>query len=136
MRWLISMIMILLVAAIPLRAQDNASSGVELTITRQIEAFQADDLATAFSIASPGIQQMFGSPQKFGIMVQRGFPMVWRPSDYQFLALTQEAGQSVQRVLVTDTVGVKHVLEYRLSQTDGGWQINSVVILPAVEASV
>ena len=54
-------------------------------ISEQIDALRADDFATAFTFASPGIQRMFGSPARFGAMVREGYPMVRRPRDVRFL---------------------------------------------------
>ena len=62
--------------ALPALSQSEASSGIEATINRQIEAFQADDFATAFTFASPTIQGMFGTSDRFGAVVRQGYPMV------------------------------------------------------------
>ena len=56
---------LLSVLALPALAQGDASRGIEATINRQIEAFQVDDFATAFTFASPSIQGMFGTSFEF-----------------------------------------------------------------------
>lgn len=95
-------------------------------ISSQIEAFQSDDFSTAFTFASPSIQLMFRTPDNFGRMVSQGFPMVWRPSDVEYLGLRQDRGALVQRIQVTDSDGRLHVLDYFMVETADGWKINGV----------
>ena len=107
-------------------AQDTEIQDV---IGSQIEAFQADDFATAFTFASPSIQHIFRTPDVFGKMVTQGYPMVWRPSEVQFLDLQDQDGALWQRVLITDQDGVAHVLAYRMQATQNGWKISGVQLL-------
>ncbi len=83
----------------------------------------------AFTFASPSIQGMFGTSDRFGDMVRRGYPMVWRPSEVQFLDLDNRGGLLFQRVMVRDAEGGVHFLEYQMVQVDGSWRINGVMIL-------
>ena len=107
----------------------NAQEGpIRDVISAQIKAFEADDFDRAFSYASPTIQQIFGDADRFGVMVQRGFPMVWRPADVQFLALETRDGQLLQDVLIRDKAGASHVLEYEMLAGESGWKINGVRI--------
>ncbi|WP_204113084.1 DUF4864 domain-containing protein [Shimia biformata] len=108
-------------------AQDAEIRGV---ISSQIAAFQADDAATAFSFASPGIQGVFGSADRFVTMVQRGYPMVWRPEELRFLELREIGGVHWQKVLIRDRAGQLHVLDYQMIPGVAGWKINAVQILP------
>ena len=57
------------------RAED-AAGAIRQVISDQIAAFQADDFATAFTFASPGIRAIFGTPGRFGAMVRGGYPMI------------------------------------------------------------
>ncbi len=98
-------------------------------IANQIEAFRADDFDTAFTFASPAIQGMFGTADRFGQMVRQGYPMVWRPADVRFGGLTARAGALYQSVLITDTKGTIHLLEYEMISTPDGWEINGVRLL-------
>lgn len=100
-------------------------------IQSQIEAFQADDFATAFTFAAPGIKRMFGSPDRFGMMVQQGYPMVWRPGRVDYLDLREGPAGPVQRVMITDQAGRTHLLDYYMSPSDDGWQISGVQLLQA-----
>jgi hypothetical protein len=114
--------------ALPAAAQE---APIQETIQRQIEAFQADDFARAFTFASPTIKGMFGTPENFGAMVKNGYPMVYRPADVQMMELREVAGNLWQRVRITDQAGAGWYLDYMMVETAEGWQINAVQILPA-----
>lgn len=121
-----------LFATLPVAAlsQEARVPGIETTIQNQFNAFLQDDVATAFTYASPNIKGMFGTPEQFGRMVQQGYPMVWRPADVRFLELRNIAGNLWQRVMVTDQSGAVHMLDYQMIETAEGWQINGVQLLP------
>lgn len=114
-------------------AQDVVPSepDIEATIGAQIDAFQIDDFAKAFTFASPNIQGMFGSSDRFGLMVQNGYPMVWRPGEVQYLELRDVAGALWQRVMIRDRLGGVHMLDYQMIETADGWRINGVQLLRA-----
>ena len=105
--------------------------GIEATIGAQIEAFLVDDFETAFTLASPNIQGMFGTHERFGQMVQNGYPMVWRPGDVEYLDLREVNGALWQRVMIRDRLGGVHMLDYQMIQNDGDWRINGVQLLRA-----
>ncbi len=105
------------------------SDEIEANISAQIQAFKADDFATAFTFASPNIQRMFGDPDNFGVMVRRGYPMVWRPAEVRFLELREVAGNLWQKVMITDGDGRVHLLDYQMIQQEGLWKINGVQLL-------
>lgn len=107
---------------------------IEGVIQRQIEAFLADDFATAFTFASPAIKGIFGTPERFGQMVRQGYPMVWRPAEVRYLALREVAGALWQRVMIVDQAGSLHLLDYQMVPAGAGWQINGVQILRAAGA--
>ena len=120
-----------LLLALPMRAEEPRNPAIEGVIQSQIEAFLADDFETAFTFASPNIQGLFGTPERFGMMVRQGYPMVWRPADVQYLELAEIGGQVWQRVMITDQAGAVHMLGYQMIETGDGWQINGVRILQA-----
>ena len=109
----------------------SSNSAIESVISQQIEAFRADDFATAFTFASPNIRNMFGTPDNFGVMVRRGYPMVWRPGQLEFLELRDEQGLLWQKVMVRDQEGVFFVLDYQMIETPDGWRINGVYLVQA-----
>ncbi len=112
-----------LCVSLPARAQSDDITGV---IASQLEAFQADDLPRAFSFASPTIKGMFGNPENFGVMVKRGYPMVWRPADVRFGPLKFISGRILQIVFFTDFNGQVFEASYEMIETENGWQINGV----------
>ena len=104
---------------------------IQSTIESQIDAFLADDFATAFTFASPNIKTIFGTPDNFGRMVAQGYPMVHRPSSVRMGEWREVAGALWQRVFVTDAEGRGHVLDYQMIETPEGWKINAVQLLGA-----
>ncbi|WP_037317068.1 DUF4864 domain-containing protein [Ruegeria halocynthiae] len=102
---------------------------IEANIAAQIQAFKVDDFATAFTFASPNIQNLFRTPDNFGAMVRNGYPMVWRPADVRFLELREIAGALWQKVMITDGDGRVHILDYQMVQQENGWKINGVQLL-------
>ena len=118
---------------LPAAAQEGP---IQSTILNQIEAFRADDFATAFTFASPTIKGIFGTAENFGTMVRNGYPMVHRPADVQMLELREVAGALWQRVMITDAEGRTHVLDYQMVETAEGWQINGVQLLRSAGVGV
>ncbi|TDT74142.1 uncharacterized protein DUF4864 [Litoreibacter halocynthiae] len=110
---------------------EERSAGIENTIQSQVDAFLAEDTATAFSYASPNLKRLFGTPERFGTMVQNGYPMVWAPSEVRFLELRRQGELLFQKVLFVDKNGAPHVLEYNMMQTAQGWVIDGVQYLVA-----
>ena len=117
----------------PSLSQDRA---IEDTISSQIEAFQVDDFERAFNYASPFIQGVFGTHQRFGMMVKNGYPMVWRPAELEFLNQFEDRGFTYQNIRIRDQNGIFHALEYQMISTPDGWRINGVRFIedPALSA--
>lgn len=112
-------------------AQTSGETGIETTIQSQIDAFLADDFATAFTFASPNIKRLFGNSRNFGAMVKRGYPMVHRPSKVEFLELRRQGPLLFQKVMLKDANGIPHFMEYNMIETENGWQIDGVELLRA-----
>ncbi|WGH80040.1 DUF4864 domain-containing protein [Jannaschia ovalis] len=115
------------------QADEGAIQGV---IDSQMEAFRADDFATAFTFAAPTIQGMFRTPDNFGMMVMQGYPMVWRPAEVEYLEAGPAGRGWEQEVLVTDAAGRLHKLLYTMVETAEGWKIAGVQLLTAPEVGV
>jgi hypothetical protein len=124
---------IAVVALRPVAAQTGPNAAIEATIRSQLDAFLADDFATAFTFASPMIRDIFGTPERFGEMVRQGYPMVWRPAEVRYLELRPVAGELWQRVMIVDQAGALHMLDYRMIPDGDGWRINGVHILRAAQ---
>jgi hypothetical protein len=130
------LISICLVAGLAMQATAESEDPIASVIGQQIEAFQADDFAGAFAFASPSIRQMFGSADNFGVMVRRGYPMVHRPAEVEFLDQIDRDGATYQTVRILDQNGTSHLLEYMMILGPDGWRINGVRFLraPAIGA--
>ncbi len=130
-------VLAVVLALLPFSAKaQSADADIRGVIQGQIDAFGANDVAKAFSFASPMIQGLFGTPQNFGRMVQNGYPMVWRPGDVRFSDLRDLGGRKVQSVLITDLRGVDYIADYEMIETPDGWQINGVSIRKATDVGV
>jgi len=105
-------------------------AAVERTIDSQLLAFLADDAATAYSFAAPGIKAIFPTKEIFMRMVREGYPPVYRPSTYSFGALTEKGGHLEQIVDIVDAEGAAWTALYTLEmQPDGSWKITSCILL-------
>ncbi|MDA7428108.1 DUF4864 domain-containing protein [Primorskyibacter aestuariivivens] len=138
MRHFLSGLVITLAFAATAMAQEvqPENKDIQSVIQGQLDAFLADDVSTAFTFAAPNIKGIFGTADNFGRMVENGYPMVWRPGDVRFLELRRFPGGLFQRVEIIDQSGQAHWLDYRMSQTENGWQISGVQILPKPDVSV
>ncbi|MCZ4258538.1 DUF4864 domain-containing protein [Sulfitobacter sp. G21635-S1] len=125
----------LMLAVMSVTGAAAQSTEIEGTINSQFEAFKADDFATAFTYATPSLQQLFQSPQNFQRMVTQGYPMVWRPAEVRYLELRERGGAMWQKVQITDAKGFTHILDYKMEETDMGWRIGAVQILDAPGAT-
>lgn len=129
---------ILMILAMIVTAQSAFAQAAEIpnpeinaTIQGQLDAFLADDVNGAWDFASPNIQGMFQTPERFGAMVQNGYPMVWRPAEVDYLVLREVAGNLWQRVQIVDAQGIVHLLDYMMTPTASGWKISAVQLLRA-----
>ena len=119
----------------PLSAQagDPASGeAIRDTITRQLKAFQHDDWDGAFSYASPALQTVFGSPDRFRDMVLGGYRAVYRPKQVTFRDLDISGPRPVQVVFFIGPDGLAYLAAYEMErQADGSWRIASVQMIRA-----
>lgn len=131
MRHIIAAVLMTLALALPAKANED----IEKVISNQIDAFLADDFETAFTYASPMIKDIFGTPEKFGQMVRQGYPMVWRPSEVNFLSIDRRGKELWQNVMVRDAEGALYILEYQMIPGEMGWLINAVRVRKATEGT-
>ncbi|WP_416897903.1 MAG: DUF4864 domain-containing protein [Minwuia sp.] len=130
-----------LLAAMVLMAAAPAFAGpaeeIHAVIDDQIEAFRADDGDRAFSHASPGIQSKFRTPENFMEMVRTGYPQVYRPKVYEYQALEERGGLTIQEVFFFGEDGSAVVARYFMERNgDGVWKITGVDLRQAPELSV
>ncbi|MEL6335870.1 MAG: DUF4864 domain-containing protein [Pseudomonadota bacterium] len=120
----VALVAVLLAA--PLAMADDAA--IRAVIEDQIADFQKNDLDGAFSHAAPSIQGKFGSPARFGQMVQSGYPMIWRPKRYEMLGLSETVLGQRQTVLFEDQNGAFWEADYTMRLIDGTWRIAGVTL--------
>lgn len=115
----------------PAVAQTEADrTAVQGVITSQIEAFRADNAASAYSHAAPNVKAMFPSPDVFMEMVRIGYSAVYRPQSFEFGPLDQADGKWVQPVRLIGPDGQPKVALYVMEQqADGSWKIAGVHLL-------
>ena len=101
------------------------AKAVRAVIEAQLDAFQRDDAASAFSLATPGIRMTFGSAENFLAMVRGSYAVVYRPKDVIFENSRIIEGQLVQPVRLTDAEGRSWIALYPMQrQPDGSWRTN------------
>ncbi|MCB1500891.1 MAG: DUF4864 domain-containing protein [Bauldia sp.] len=94
-------------------------------ISNQIEAFQRDDGTAAYGYASPTIQGLFPTAERFMAMVRSGYPPVYRPRSVTFGTAADTPRGPEQHVFITGPDGRNWVAIYSLQQQpDGSWRIN------------
>lgn len=109
-------------AALP----DTAVTEIHDVINAQLEAFNRDDAQAAFSLASPEIQEQFGSPENFINLVREQYGPVYRSKSAEFQPPVQMEGAEgiVQPVVVTGPDNVPVLAVYMVEQqNDGAWRI-------------
>ncbi len=109
---------------------------IRAVVQAQMNALAADDADSAFSFAAPNIRKMMGNAQNFLAMVRSGYAVVHRPASVMFLKAhrlegqTNEGGEVVQAVQMTDTKGDAWLAIYRLQrQDDQTWRISGCVLV-------
>ncbi len=120
--------------ALPLGAHAQEAgdqAAIEAVIADQLSDFNERDVPGAWEHASPMIQGLFGTPENFGSMVEKGYPMVWDNSEARFMDLREEEGALHQRVIIDDAEGRPWVLDYQMIELPEGWRIDGVQVLPA-----
>ena len=122
-------LLLCLTFALPAAAQPAVTvedvAEIRAVINRQIEAFRRDDAREAFALVSPGVQQTFGTPERFLDVVRVSYRAVYRPAAVAFLGLTVMGQDAVQQVQITDRSGAVWLAYYAMQrQRDGSWRTN------------
>ena len=113
----------------------DEQTDIQNTISNQLEAFASDDFTEAFTHASPGIKDIFGSVDNFSRMVKNGYPMVWRYNNFQFLKLEETPQGYSQIVRITDKKDELFLLKYFMKNISGIWKISGVIIIETSDFS-
>ena len=108
---------------------------IQSTISDQLRAFASDNFIEAFTHASPGIKDIFGTVENFSNMVKKGYPMVWRYNNFEFLSLEETPQGYSQIVRITDQNDKLFLLKYFMKNVAGIWKISGVSIIEASDFS-
>jgi hypothetical protein len=112
-------------------ASDRAA--IRQVVEQQLQAFQRDDGAAAFGFASPNIQSMFGSAERFMDMVRGAYKPVYRPREVAFRDLQVIENEPVQPVVLVGPDGVPVLALYKMEWQDKEqvWRINGCILVPS-----
>jgi hypothetical protein len=123
-------------AASPAISRADAAA-IRKVVEAQLDAFRRDDAPSAFALASPDVQQAFGTPQRFLEVVRMAYRAVYRPARVSFLDPMVLSGDVVQQVQITDRAGGVWVAYYSMQrQDDGSWRTNGChLVQPAKSLS-
>ena len=131
-------VLAILVLLAPALAAAGDEADYQKVINDQLQAFRADDGATAYSFAAPSIKMIFPTPDVFMNMVRNGYPQVYRPRSYKFAEITSDpSGRPLQHVTIVDGNGKIWTAIYTMErQADGSWKIAGCSIVEAPGADV
>jgi hypothetical protein len=105
------------------RVTGEDAAQIRAVIHNQIDAFRRDDAQSAFALVSPGVQQAFGTPERFLETVRAAYRPVYRPASVAFLELVVMGDDVVQQVQLIDRSGAVWVAYYAMQrQKDGSWR--------------
>lgn len=104
---------------------------IRLIVEQQLEAFQRDDAAGAFALASPGIQAQFSTPEKFVAMVKSAYSAVYRPRAVIFEQVAIVDGTPSQKLFLLSPNGHLVSAHYPMEkQPSGTWRIQGCFLNP------
>jgi hypothetical protein len=122
-----------LLAAAAAAAQElgrDEVGAMQRVIDAQLQAFAQDDEQKAFSLASPGIQERFGTAATFAQMVREQYAVVYRPASRAFLRPVVEDGTVIFPVQLSDRDGRVWVALYTMQRVAGGWRVAGCQLVP------
>ena len=132
--WLMPAALALMLAALSPQAGAFTAAqekGVRAIVEAQLAALAKDDAVKAFSFAAPNVRQAVGSAAAFLAMVQRGYPVIYRPASVAFLKPEGKDDQVIQRVQMVDASGDAWLAIYSLQlQKDKTWRITGCNVVP------
>lgn len=137
-RWIVgsALVALLLATFAPAQADGTGPSAADRAAIRrvigaQLEAFKRHDAKAAFAHAAPAIQELFGTPETFMVMVQREYPPIYRPRSFTFGELEVVAGELTQHVTVVGEDGSAAAAFYLMArQGDGSWRVLGCILVP------
>jgi hypothetical protein len=120
-------------AAEELNADDVGA--MQRVIDAQLAAFSRDDEQGAFSFASPGIRERFGTAATFAAMVREQYAVVYRPASRAFLRPVVEDGTVIFPVQLSGGDGRVWVALYVMLRVGADWKIAGCQLVPRAAAA-
>ena len=118
----------------PALAADDVAAA-QSVIRSQEQAFGRGDAEAAYSHAAPAIREIFPQAETFMMMVQQGYPPVYRHRSFEFGEARVTDGHIAQRVHIVDDNGEAWEALYTLEQQpDGSLKITGCSLLKAGQA--
>ena len=125
-----SLFFIILLKAIVFADEGRAViEAVQNTISSQIDAFKKNDIEEAYTFAAPNIQAQFPNPENFGLMVRKGYPIIWKPKSFKFVNFKDLGDKCIQRVLFQSYNGSLETYDYILEKNNNLWKIAGVLTI-------
>ncbi len=121
----------------PLRLGAGDWRAIQAVIAKQMDAFRLDDGEGAFSLASPGVRQVFESADNFMEMVRAEYGAVYRPRTYRFLQPAILDGAPVQPVEVIALDGAVSIAVFSMErQRNRSWRISGCHLLESKQFAI
>lgn len=117
----------------PLSSDDVGA--MQRVIDAQIAAFARDDEQGAFSFASPGIRERFGTAATFAAMVREQYAVVYRPASRRFLRPVVEDGTVIFPVQLSGDDGRVWIALYVMLRVGHDWKIAGCQLVPGAAAA-
>jgi hypothetical protein len=129
--WLACLILAVLAAAPPLRAEDAGAVPWQDVISSQIQAFRDHDAPAAFSYAGVAFQETFPNAETFFIaIIQSGYSPIMESSSHSFGAFRLIGDTGVmQTVKFIGKNQQFYEAIYQLAREPGGWRVQGVQLM-------
>lgn len=103
---------------------------IQSVIQQQMNAFNKEDYATAYTFASGSIRRRF-SKERFEKMVRSGYPQIARSHLVSFgeVTFSEDKQAAVATVHVTGQDHITVLARYQMILEEAGWKIGGVMIL-------
>lgn len=109
---------------------DDEIASAQGIIRSQVEALVRNDGATAYTFASPALQQIFQQPDIFMAMVEKNYAPIHRHKRFEFAESQLSAGQVAQKVQIIDAEGDPWTALYTVErQPDGTLKITGCTLV-------
>ena len=109
-------------------------SEIRRIIETQLKALQKDNETEAFALASPKIQEQFGTPENFIKIVKDQYSAVYRPRAVMFRGFTTVNHFPAQILIIMDKEGnLTQVVYVMQHQRDRSWRIHGCFFVPIDE---